>query len=493
MADQQEVGMFNEDSASASTSAATGTDRIDSGGASFATGQDGTTTNADERKRKGESSAHPMMPAPKKVHTGSTSDMQPRQIPIHSQMRQFLAPNGGLAYSADMDSFRKLMKKEQLFDNQAFFTNVLLKTNNQTMLDAFVRSEGLLVTRSWLLRARKENNDKLMKKLFELYHHLPMNIETLKDSQIGKITRHISVNYNSDEIKQLASTLISAWSKSFPQLSSGAPSRTTPEPTPVPIASNATDSITDITAITPDTIRPMDMTPAITTAAEKAAVRRPVITRRTEANVETAVANSAGINVTSPAIKKPEGNTPIISILKQTRAEVFSEGMPELAPVNTKPKKNVRFLPDEQLVSIREIEFHPNERAYTGRIPDGQGGHIPNPRALDVAEGKIVFQERSMHLRPTGVWRTPIELELTIELPFGRDSMEKNIQSERERSTLAALYGSPDMIPDSPAEPASETASTNMDVDYTDNLIGNGPTPKTISWAMLEDMNTVCC
>jgi hypothetical protein len=97
---------------------------------------DNQAMNIDDRKRKGDANAHPMMPATKKAHTGSTPDMPPRQIPIHSQIRQFLAPNGGLAYSADMDSFRKLMKKEQQSDNQAFFINVLLKTNNQTMLDA---------------------------------------------------------------------------------------------------------------------------------------------------------------------------------------------------------------------------------------------------------------------------------------------------------------------------------------------------------------------
>jgi hypothetical protein len=51
-------------------------------------------------------------------------------------MRHFLAPNGGLAYNADVDAFWKLMKKESLFEHQAFFINVLLKTNNRQLLDA---------------------------------------------------------------------------------------------------------------------------------------------------------------------------------------------------------------------------------------------------------------------------------------------------------------------------------------------------------------------
>jgi hypothetical protein len=141
---------------------------------------------------------------------------------------------------------------------------------------------------------------------------------------------------------------------------------------------------------------------------EKATTRRPVITRRTETSSDGAgTSQSAGV-LTSSAMQKPEDKKPLISILKQSKTEVFSDGMPELAPVDKKPKKSVRFLPDDQIASILEITIYPNERAYTGRIPDGQGGHMPNPRAMDVAEGKSVFIERSMHLRPTTVWRTPM-------------------------------------------------------------------------------------
>ncbi|RKP25721.1 hypothetical protein SYNPS1DRAFT_22370 [Syncephalis pseudoplumigaleata] len=394
MADQQEANWSRENSPAA-MSAEPGS----------------SAAGLDDRKRKSDAGAHPMTPATKKAHTGTTPDMPPRQIPIHSQMRQFLAPNGGLAYSADMDSFRKLMKKEQQGDNQAFFINVLLKTNNQAMLDA----DGLLVTRSWLIRARKESNDKLVKKLLELYHHLPMNIEILKESQIGRIARRINLDYSNEEIKQIAGGLIATWSEAVPQMG----------------------SIAHIIGTHANT--------------EQYGVEMGGGGQAAAAATGDAVGDDTV--ATSSSIKKPEGTKQLISILKQPKVEAFSDGMPELAPVNKRPKKTVRFLPDDQLASILEIPILPDERAYMGRIPDGQGGHMPNPRAMDVAEGKNLFVERSIHLRPTTVWRTPMELKLTVELPFGRDSMEKTIQSERERSTLAALYSSPDMMPDSPAEP----------------------------------------
>jgi hypothetical protein len=66
--------------------------------------------------------------------------------------------------------------------------------------------------------------------------------------------------------------------------------------------------------------------------------------------------------------------------------------------------------------------------------------------------------------------------------------MEKNIQSERERQTLAALYSSPDMMPDSPAEPENSVSSTEMEVDSAD---GSFTTPEVISWTMVEDINNV--
>ncbi|KAI8048984.1 hypothetical protein BDF22DRAFT_700548 [Syncephalis plumigaleata] len=466
MAEQQEVDLSRENSP---LNAHTETEDAETVDVSLQNDTDNQATTIDERKRKGEANTHSMMPATKKAHTGSTPDMPPRQIPIHSQIRQFLAPNG-------------VNEERATSDNQAFFINVLLKTKiKPCSIRNFVRGEGLLITRSWLLRARKENNDKLVKKLLELYHHLPMNIEILKESQLGRITRRIKLDYNNDEIKQIASDLVATWSEAVPQMASRASS----EPTSVPSTSNNAinmDATMNTTTTKSDTDDAMDTTtqqPGADTSAtaEKTSTRRPVITRRTEANIDGAGTSQSTGTSTPSSIQKPEGKQPLISILKQPKEEVFSDGMPELAPVNKKPKKSVRFLPDDQIASILEITIDPNERAYTGRVPDGQGGHMPNPRAMDVAEGKSVFSERNMHLRPTTVWRTPMELRLS-----------KNIQSERERQTLAALYSSSDMMPDSPAEPEDNASpSTEMSVD---DVSGTSITPEVIPWTMVEDINT---
>jgi hypothetical protein len=44
-------------------------------------------------------------------------------------------------------------------------------------------------------------------------------------------------------------------------------------------------------------------------------------------------------------------------------------------------------------------------------------------------------------------------LKLPVTLEFGRKSSERFVQMERERTTLAALYSEPDLIPVSPEEP----------------------------------------
>jgi hypothetical protein len=45
-----------------------------------------------------------------------------------------------------------------------------------------------------------------------------MSIEILKESQLGKIIRRIKLDYNNDEIKQMAGTLVATWSESVPQM-----------------------------------------------------------------------------------------------------------------------------------------------------------------------------------------------------------------------------------------------------------------------------------
>jgi hypothetical protein len=160
--------------------------------------------------------------------------------------------------------------------------------------------------------------------------------------------------------------------------------------------------------------------PTTVTATTPAAPRRPAIVRRVGVPTATEGSGTTGGSSTGARL-------PLRSALKRPRtgdASSSANGMPELAPIDVtnkteadamanteapaRPVKRVRFRPDQELVQVWTFELIPGERAYTGRIPDGQGGHMPNPREWDRAEGREIFSARGLRLHPTTSWHAPM-------------------------------------------------------------------------------------
>jgi len=65
-------------------------------------------------------------------------------------------------------------------------------------------------------------------------------------------------------------------------------------------------------------------------------------------------------------------------------------------------------------------------------------------------------------MRPTIVWSVPPEVDVSafsvLKMEYGKESKEKWIQAEREKSVLGAIYVKPSLIPISPAEAPLEAA-----------------------------------
>ncbi|XP_039269529.2 serine/threonine-protein phosphatase 1 regulatory subunit 10-like isoform X1 [Styela clava] len=144
-----------------------------------------------------------------------------------------------------------------------------------------------------------------------------------------------------------------------------------------------------------------------------------------------------------------------------------------------KPMKTVRFKPDEQLEMIQYFEVDENERVNVTKIPyhefmsriqvDSPFDHVNvSTQSFKDAQHREMMIERQLMKggkvpltheggSKNGDWRKPLPLEgLELLAVAGCNSVEKDIQTEREKTVLMEIFLTKDMVPDSPAEPDPE-------------------------------------
>ncbi|KAI3604761.1 hypothetical protein WG66_008559 [Moniliophthora roreri] len=126
-----------------------------------------------------------------------------------------------------------------------------------------------------------------------------------------------------------------------------------------------------------------------------------------------------------------------------------------------KKKKSVTWAPQESLESIKWIE----KVIYDGDPSDATHHH--SLRDLDRGEGAALHA----HLfEETLDWSEPPLIEIPIDIecpPRGEGSLEKNTQEQREKTALVAVYLNPAHVPESPGEPATTLPDEEVDKDVT--------------------------
>lgn len=125
------------------------------------------------------------------------------------------------------------------------------------------------------------------------------------------------------------------------------------------------------------------------------------------------------------------------------------------------PKKSIRWKPDSELEEIQYFELDETERVnVTKTFTDMKHlERIHEREAFQKARNLInddVMEEKTS-------WRPliPIDVEGQIQIEYGKNSKEKDIQAIRQKGTLQPLYFHKSMIPDSPHEPEVEAHTYN--------------------------------
>ncbi|CAH2066527.1 unnamed protein product, partial [Iphiclides podalirius] len=138
------------------------------------------------------------------------------------------------------------------------------------------------------------------------------------------------------------------------------------------------------------------------------------------------------------------------------------------------PKKTIKWKPDSELEEIQYFELDETERVnvtktftdmkYLERINEREA--FEKARNLSTDD---VMEERTS-------WKPLILIDLDgqIQVEYGKNSKEKDIQAIRQKGTLQPLYFHKSMIPDSPIEPEPETHTySEPTIIPLDDVTGN--------------------
>ncbi|XP_006459803.1 hypothetical protein AGABI2DRAFT_191644 [Agaricus bisporus var. bisporus H97] len=356
------------------------------------------------------------------------------------------------------------------------------------------------ITREWLKAAYSADDDSpLLETIMPLLHiidRLPLTVESLRASKLGKLVVKLVKDPPSPAIKDMASNIERRWR----QLVSGGEG-----PPNAPSASSAEDPKVKKRKSDPLNIKslPPQKKQAISNSAMKpSAAREPKDKPKPISNtaaVKDAKSDSSFFSAPKPKPKLPSfKKAPVPAMVKKeenvaqpSSVDPFQEVLRTMkarkespvvstppAAVNTPPqtnslsrngkkKKSVTWAPDSQLESVKLIE----RAVYDDEPPEGM--HMAHSlRDLDRGEGAALHA----HLfEETVDWLEPSMLEIPpdIEVPVrGEGSQEKATQEQREQTALSAVYMTAQMIPDSPAEPVVILPEEEVDKDVVTMICG---------------------
>ncbi|TFY60615.1 hypothetical protein EVJ58_g5042 [Rhodofomes roseus] len=376
--------------------------------------------------------------------------------------------------------------------------------------------DAMEITREWLKSAFAGKDDggllETVMPLLQTIDRLPMTLESLKASKLGKIivklvkdppapvssheeSKRMDVD---DDPKGKKRKAEAASTKAAPASKKAAISTSTTSSKPVAVKKEAKPVVKEVKDAKSDSSFFSAPKPKPRLPSFKKAPPPPIVKKELDPNVaqpssfnpfEEALKSMAKSRKDSPATATPPP-APVSAPLTTAATSLTASG---------KPKKRVTWAPEGELERIKLIERaiyddDPSDVSfifsglcyvlyvnYSLFVADTQGLlSTHNIRDLDRDEGAALHA----HLFDDQIeWYEPILLEMPPEIdvrPRGEESQEKATQEEREQGALVALYVSEAQIPASPDEPPTQLAEEQADEGV--KVMLTGPDVDAIFW-----------
>ncbi|KAF8450984.1 hypothetical protein L210DRAFT_3470435 [Boletus edulis BED1] len=366
------------------------------------------------------------------------------------------------------------------------------------------------ITREWLKVGLMAKSDSILVEtimpLLHIVDRLPMTIDSLKASKLGKIIVKLVKEPPAPAIKDMASNLERKWRLLVETATKQAESNPTED---VKIKKRKLSE-------PPAAKAPPAKKAAVTTAPSSSKVTVKKEAKSVSLPVKDSRSDSSFFSAPKPKPKLPSFKKAPVSVKKEPDTNVaqpssidpFQEALksmgkgrkaspvvstPPVPAASTPPityatgktkRKTVSWAPEGQLESIRLIE----RAVYDDDPVDGI--HTTHSlRDLDRGEGAALHAHLFEELID---WTDPITIDIPIDIelmPRGLESVEKIAQAEREQTALGALYMNAAQIPDSPAELAATISEE--DVDASVKMMTVGAESDIVFWSGIAQIPQV--
>uniref|UniRef100_A0A8C3ME85 Serine/threonine-protein phosphatase 1 regulatory subunit 10 n=1 Tax=Geospiza parvula TaxID=87175 RepID=A0A8C3ME85_GEOPR len=123
----------------------------------------------------------------------------------------FLGRDGEVKTMDGISKIFSLMKDSQKMVSRCIYLNILLQTRAQDILNKFIRIGGYKLLNTWLTGSKAANNVPFLQQLLLTLQHLPLTVDHLKQNNTAKLVKQLSKSSDDEELRRLASILVSDW------------------------------------------------------------------------------------------------------------------------------------------------------------------------------------------------------------------------------------------------------------------------------------------
>ncbi|XP_026576534.1 serine/threonine-protein phosphatase 1 regulatory subunit 10 isoform X1 [Pseudonaja textilis] len=123
----------------------------------------------------------------------------------------FLGKDGEVKSHEGITKIFNLMKDAQKMVSRCIYLNILLQTRAQDILSKFIKVGGYKLLNTWLTSSKASSNVPLLQQILLTLQHLPLTVDHLKQNNTAKLVKQLSKTSDDEELRRLASILVSDW------------------------------------------------------------------------------------------------------------------------------------------------------------------------------------------------------------------------------------------------------------------------------------------